>query len=220
MTSCPWRQGTVGGSRPSTSSSAWFWEVFHLGQTLPPLKRRPRIPLVIAATVIFGLAAGLGIALLGGGSGFGAVPASFAGVATLGGLVACAVAIATTVFVRFFGPAGQLMAAVLLVTLGGASSGAVLPPSYLPGWLHPVASMLPPGLAVRALQGNSYFHNDGLASALIILSAWIVASAGVLLGVDWRAVRAKAPESRDGNKVAKRGPQPPFRPIRPSMWAR
>jgi hypothetical protein len=177
---------------------------FLLGQTLPALKRRPRIPLVIAATIIFGLVAGLGVALLAGGSGFGAVPASFVGVATLGGLLACSVAVATTVLVRFFGPAGQLMAAVLLVTLGGASSGAVLPPTYLPGWLHPLASILPPGLAVRALQGISYFHNDGLASAAIILSAWIVASAGVLLGVDWRAARVKAPASRDGNRDAKR----------------
>jgi hypothetical protein len=177
---------------------------FLLGQTLPVLKRRPGIPLVIAATFVFGLVAGLGIAVLGGDSGFGAVPASFVGVATLGGLLACSVAVATIVFVRFFGPAGQLMAAVLLVTLGGASSGAVLPPTYLPGWLHPLASILPPGLAVRALQGISHFHNDGLASGVIILSAWIVVSAGVLLGVDWRATRAKAPASGDGNRDAKR----------------
>jgi hypothetical protein len=118
--------------------------------------------------------------------------------------LACSVAVATTVFVRFFGPAGQLLAAVLLVTLGGASSGAVLPPTYLPGWLHPLASILPPGLAVRALQGMSYFHNDGLASGLIILSAWIVASVGVLLGVDWRAARAKTPAPRDSNTDAQR----------------
>jgi hypothetical protein len=177
---------------------------FLLGQTLPALKRRPRIPLVIAATVTFGLVAGVGVAVLGGGSGFGAVPASFVGVATLGGLLACSVAVAATVFVRFFGPAGQLVAAVLLVTLGGASSGAVLPSTYLPGWLHPLASILPPGLAVRALQGISYFHNDGLASGVIILSAWIVASVGVLLGVDWRAARVKALASRGGNRDAKR----------------
>jgi hypothetical protein len=177
---------------------------FLLGQTLPALKRRPRIPLVIAATVIFGLVAGLGVAVLGGGSGFGAVPSSFVGVATLGGLLACSVAVATTVFVRFFGPAGQLFAAVLLVTLGGASSGAVLPATYLPGWLHPLASILPPALAVRALLGISYFHNDGLASGVIILSAWIVASAGVLVGADWRAARAKDPASRDDNRDAKR----------------
>jgi hypothetical protein len=59
-------------------------------------------------------------------------------------------------------------------------------------------------LAVRALQGISYFHNDGLASGVIILSAWILASIGVLLGVDWRAARAKGPASRDGNQDAKR----------------
>jgi hypothetical protein len=194
---------------------------FLLGQTLPALKRRPRIPLVIAATLIFGLVAGLGVAMLGGGLGFGAVPASFVGVATLGGLLACSVAVATTVFVRFFGTAGQLIAAVLLVTLGGASSGAVLPPIYLPGWLHPLASILPPGLAVRALQGISYFHNNGLAFGLIILSAWIVASAGVLLGADWRsswtAVRAHRDpdENRSGPVgvmiVRLRSPGLPFR---------
>ena len=164
---------------------------FLFGQTLPALKRRPRVPLVVAATLVFGLLAGLGVALLGGSPGFGAIPAPFGGALALGGLLACSVAVTTTVLVRFLRQAGQLVAAVLLVTLGGASSGAVLPSVYLPGWLHPLASALPPGVAVRALQGMSYFHNDGLTAGVIILCAWIVASSFILLGVDWRS-RVKA----------------------------
>jgi hypothetical protein len=160
---------------------------FLFGQTLPAMKQRPRVPLAIAATVVFGLLAGLAVALLGSSLGFKAVPASLGGTVALGGLLACSVAVTTTALARLMGAAGQLVAAVLLVTLGGASSGAVLPPPYLPGWLRPLASSLPPGLAVRALQGMSYFHNDGLASGVIILSAWIVVSSVVLLAVDWRS---------------------------------
>jgi hypothetical protein len=185
---------------------------FLFGQTLPALKRRPRIPVVVAATAVFGLLAGLGVALLGGSSGFGAVPASFAGVAATGGLLACSVAVTTTVLVRFMGPAGQLLAAVLLVTLGGASSGAVLPPPYLPAWLHPFAVALPPGVAVRALLGMSYFHNDGLTSALIILSAWIVVSAAILLGVDWRS-RTKALASEPDPGESSRRPAAATSPV-------
>ena len=112
---------------------------------------------------------------------FGSLPAPFATTVVVVALLALAVGATTTALLRVFGPAGTFVAAVVLLVLGNATSTGVLPAQYLPSWLEPLASVLPVGVAVRALRGAAYFDDDGLVSGLLVLSAWVVGAALVLV---------------------------------------
>lgn len=108
---------------------------------------------------------------------FGALPAPFATTAAVVGLLALAVAGTTTALLKVLGPAGTFVAAVALLVFGNATSTGILPAQYLPGWLEPMTGILPVGVAVRALRGAAYFHNDGVTSGILVLAAWAVGAA-------------------------------------------
>lgn len=46
----------------------------------------------------------------------------------------------------------------------------ILSAQYLPGWLEPLAGVLPVGVAVRALRGHAYFGGDGLGPPVGVLT--------------------------------------------------
>ncbi|MEU7107438.1 ABC transporter permease [Streptomyces sp. NPDC046215] len=154
-------------------------------QAAPTLRFRQRL----ASLGLFGVLGGIIIALLAGSTGFGALPGSFAGIAGMTALMAIAVGGATMVCIRWTGAAGAGLASVVLLTLGNATSGGVMPAPYLPGWLHPLSDVLPVGAGVRAIQGLAYFHNDGLARGIAVLAVWIIACAGLLYLRDARSAR-------------------------------
>ena len=105
---------------------------------------------------------------------FDAVPAGFGTVALLVGMLALATAAPAALVLRSIGSAGTFVTSLGLVILGNASSTGNLPAEYLPPWLAPLAGILPPGVAVRALRGATYFAGDGVAQALWVLAAWSV----------------------------------------------
>ncbi|MFF0630582.1 ABC transporter permease [Streptomyces sp. NPDC004296] len=76
------------------------------------------------------------------------------------------------------------LASVVLLTLGNSTSGGVMPPQFLPGWLRPLSGILPVGVGVRAVQGASYFHNEGLTRGIAVLAVWIVVCAAILYARD------------------------------------
>ncbi|MFE6800075.1 MULTISPECIES: hypothetical protein [Streptomyces] len=39
--------------------------------------------------------------------------------------------------------------------------------------MTPLASVMPAGGGVRAVDGIAYFHHDGLTSGIVVLSVWI-----------------------------------------------
>ncbi|BAW08024.1 hypothetical protein NS14008_12095 [Nocardia seriolae] len=143
----------------------------------------PRLPVAhrVAGLGLFSLACGVAAALIGGGAGFDALPAPVLGIIVVTGLMACAAASFTLVMMRLTGPLGPPLASIVLLILGNAGSGAILPAAYLPAWLHSCATLLPVGSGVRALQGMAYFHNDGLLTALLVLTVWTTACLGALL---------------------------------------
>lgn len=108
---------------------------------------------------------------------FGALPAPFFTTAGIVGLLALAVGGTTTALLKMFGPAGTFVVAVALLVFGNATSTGILPAQYLPGWLEPMTAILPVGVAVRALSGAAYFHNDGVVSGVPVLTAWSVGAA-------------------------------------------
>ena len=155
-------------------------------QMAPRLEFRWRM----AGLAFFSAAGGLAVAAIAG-TVFGALPGPFLAVAGLTALMAAAVGGATMALVRLLGPAGVSVSSVLLLILGNATSGGILPPDFLPAWLHPLSSVLPVGVGVRAVQGVAYFHNDGVVRAVVVLGIWIAVCAGVLWHRDVRTARVR-----------------------------
>ena len=88
--------------------------------------------------------------------------------------MAVAVGGATMTLMRLCGAAGMSLASILLLILGNASSGGILPAAYLRrAGAAPPASLLPVGVGVQGIQGLAYFHQDGLAPALGVPAASI-----------------------------------------------
>jgi hypothetical protein len=105
---------------------------------------------------------------------YAAVPAGYGTVAMLVGLLALSVAAPAALVLRAIGSAGTFVTSLALVILGNATSTGNLPAQYLPPWLHPFAELLPPGVAVRALRGATYFADDGVTRAIWVLGLWSV----------------------------------------------
>jgi hypothetical protein len=153
----------------------------------------PRLPLVarMASMSAFATASGIVIALIAH-TGFDALPASFGTVALLVGLLAWASAAGTGVMLRVFGPLGVSVASIVMLILGNATSGGILPTTFLPGWLFPLAQILPPAAAVSGLRGAAYFHNANLTTALLTLIIWIVGCTALQFVLDRVAARRQA----------------------------
>ena len=151
-----------------------------------------------ASAVTFALVVGLVVAWLLQPV-FGSLPAPFATTTAVVALLALAVGATTAALLRVFGAAGTLVAAVVLLVFGNATSTGILPAQYLPNWLEPLASVLPVGVAVRALLGAAYFDDDGLLSGLLVLTAWVVGAALVFAAVTALQRRSRhVPAGSDG----------------------
>jgi hypothetical protein len=157
-------------------------------QIAPRLQYRRRM----TSLALFSVLGGILVALITSSLGFGALPGSVASHAGIIALMAAAVGGATMVCIRLFGKAGMSVASVTLLTFGNATSGGTLPSAFLPAWLHPLSEILPVGVGVRALQGVTHFHNDGLVVGVVVLGCWILLSAGMIF---WRDVHV--PRRRD-----------------------
>ena len=114
----------------------------------------------------------------------GAVPAPLVPLTATLTLLAAAAAFTTKLLGTYLGPIGVPVSTLLLLTVGNATSGGVLPPNFLPGWLQPLASVMPAGVGVRAINGLAYFHDDGVGDGVAILSVWVVFCVGAILSLD------------------------------------
>ncbi|WP_018546936.1 ABC transporter permease [Streptomyces sp. LaPpAH-108] len=142
----------------------------------------PRLPYRwrMASLALFGAVGGILVTAIAGDPGFGALPGPFPLLALVVALMGVAVGATTMALLRLFGSAGVSIASVLLLILGNSTSGGTMPPAYLPAWLSPLSQILPVGVGVRAIQGLSRFHDDGLTRALVILPLWVLAAALVV----------------------------------------
>jgi hypothetical protein len=134
----------------------------------------PRLRLAVRVTsmLVFSAASGVMVALIAH-TALSALPASFVVVTVVVGLLAWAAAAAAGLLLRVFGPLGMPVASVVLLILdGNATSGGILPTTFLPAWLSPLASVMPPAAAVRGLRGAAYFHDAHLTGAMVTLAAW------------------------------------------------
>jgi hypothetical protein len=77
------------------------------------------------------------------------------------------------------GDPGIVVATLVLVILGNATSGGVVAASFLPGGFRQLSPLLPPGAATTALRRVDYFDPGGALGPVVVLVAW--ALGGLLL---------------------------------------
>lgn len=123
-----------------------------------------------------------GLAVAGVASGLGTFPGSYwadAGVFALlvFGLSACSAGLVAA------GPLRPLegLFALTMIFLGIPSAGALVPAEMLAQPWRAVSPDLPPGAALDALRGVTFFHGAAIGRPLAVLAAWAVL--GVLLAV-------------------------------------
>ncbi|MGW7264409.1 hypothetical protein [Streptomyces sp. NPDC054842] len=143
--------------------------VLGLTKALPP---RHRFVLII----VFSAVAGLLAAILAGPV-LGAVPAPVLPLAITLALLAAAAAFTTQMLGTYLGPIGVPVATIILLTLGNATSGAVIGANLLPGPARHISPVLPPGAAVRAVGNLSYFRGTPMLMPMITLAIWAVVAA-------------------------------------------
>jgi hypothetical protein len=170
------RPATAGDSRSLSVFYAAFGLVlagFLFGLTT--YQAAPRLPFGqrLVSLLLFGVLGGV-LTVLVAGKWFGALPGPFAVEAGLVALMAISVGALTMLIVKVAGRAGIAVGSIALLTFGNATSGGVLPAYFLPGWLRPLSYILPPGVAVRAIDGAAYFDNAGLTEGIAILAGWVI----------------------------------------------
>jgi hypothetical protein len=113
--------------------------------------------------------------------------------------IALAVALATAGLQSILGPLGTLIVVLVFVVLGVPASGESLAPSFLPGFWRAVGPYLPPYNAHTLIQNTLYFDGNGITHPLIVLGAFAVLGA-LLMVVSWtRAARAKSSGEHAGS---------------------
>ncbi len=150
------------------------------------LHLRHRLWLLAGASVAIGT-----VAAIIAGPMMGAVPAPLFPLVLTLSFLAAAAAFTTKLLGTYLGPVGVPVATLLLLTVGNATSGAVIGADLLPAAARTVSALLPPGAAVRTITDLSYFNGAHAAGPVITLALWS-ATAAVLLGVRPRLIRRRA----------------------------
>ncbi|MEU6548007.1 hypothetical protein [Streptomyces sp. NPDC046859] len=91
----------------------------------------------------------------------------------------------------FLGPIGLPITTLELLTVGNATSGAVIGADLLSSGARAVSALLPPGAAVRGIADLSYYNGSHLAGPVLTLALWAIA-AGFLLSLSPRLRRRAA----------------------------
>jgi hypothetical protein len=101
------------------------------------------------------------------------------------GVTALAIALSVGALARLLGQVGVPVALVTFLIVGNPSAGASSPTEFLPDFYRAVGPWLPPNADTRMLLGSTYFDAGVLGPALV-LAAWVLIPAAVLLAVDRR----------------------------------
>ena len=140
------------------------------------LAARVRWSAVAAYAVLAGLVAAFNADVL-----VGALSGDFAGIALVCGLLALAVSAAAHGLGHLGGPAGIVVAIVMLLLLGVSTAGGAVTYEFEPGFYGAVSQLLPPGAALTAVRNVQYFDWAATLAPLVVLGAW--AAGGLALGL-------------------------------------
>jgi hypothetical protein len=138
----------------------------------------PRSLWRLGATVPYGLASGIGGAVVAGPV-LGALTGHLWALAGVGTLVVLAAATVTMAFQMLFGVLGIGLTVIVFVILGNPSAGGAYQPALLPPFWRAISSALPNGAGTDAVRRIVYFGGHGVGAPVTVLIAWSLA--GILL---------------------------------------
>jgi hypothetical protein len=134
----------------------------------------------LLAIGLFAVATGLVVALTID-TIVGALTGAFWATAGIVALAAAAIGAATHALGRLLGPPGLALAVLLFVPLGQSAAGGALGSDLVPGFFGALSDALPVGATQSALRGAVYFGSAGTTVPLLVLAAWAVGGAALLL---------------------------------------
>jgi prepilin-type processing-associated H-X9-DG protein len=151
---------------------------------------------LLAALTGFAVLSGLLVVALIGGV-LGALPGPYLALSAVAALIVLAVALPTAGFMRVLGAPGIGLGALLFLVIGNPGSGNATAPELLPGFWRVAGQLLPPGSGGQALRNVAYFDGHALAQPLLVLGAWALLGAALLLVARRRAPAAPVAERRE-----------------------
>ena len=151
---------------------------FPLAALLVRLRVRPAA--MLGAVAAFAVLGGLLLAALVGPA-MDAIAGPYLAVAGVMALIVAAVALPAAALMRVLGPPGLAVGAVLFVLVGNPGSGNASAPELLPGFWRVTGQLLPPGAGGQALRDAAYFDGHALAQPALVLAAWALLGAALLL---------------------------------------
>lgn len=105
-------------------------------------------------------------------------------------LLAAAVGLFTVAITSVLKDAGVAIGTIVALILGTASSGGAMPVDFIPAGFAFFAGILPPGVAVSALQDIGYYDAGGALVPVLVLVAWIVISVAVIFVAEGKKASA------------------------------
>lgn len=149
--------------------------IYVLGQHRPPPER---LAVMTALAVAAGLAAALVTNVI-----VSAFPGHFVAVWGVAALFVLALGLPIAAFQVLVGVGGTAIGAVMFLVIGNPASGGSSAPELLPGFWRDLSQLLPPGAAITAVRSVVYFHGHAALKPLLVLAAYALLGAAVVLTV-------------------------------------
>ena len=105
-------------------------------------------------------------------------------------LVMTAVAFSTAALQTLFGAAGTLIVVVVFVIFGAPAAGGTVPSAFLPEFWRVIGPYLPAGAGTTVVRNTVYFGGNEIGLALVILVAYLVVGALVVVAIRRRVSAA------------------------------
>ena len=110
-----------------------------------------------------------------------ALPGHFAALWWTGALIVFGTAAVTMALQAFFGIVGIGLAVIIFVVLGNPSAGGAFQKHLVPSFWRAIGDWIPTGAGTTAVRNIVYFSGNALATPMVVLAAWVVAGAVLLL---------------------------------------
>lgn len=162
----------------------------------------------LAALGAFALLGGIGVMSVVG-VGLGALPGSFLALAAVMTLTILAISVCTAGLQALLGKLGVPLAALGFLFIGSPASGNGSAPQLLPNFWRQIGQYLPLGANGSSLRNISYFDGNAVLKPLLVLSAYVLLGAALVVVADVRGRRARAvseasaPAHADPEDIAK-----------------
>jgi hypothetical protein len=160
---------------------------FVLSQALSSLAKKLRLSLRarLGIMLLVSVIAGLFVALLLD-PWYGIAPGTFWSALPMLALLCMSAVVTGTALLEAVGPLGQVITAVLFITLGNATATGILPMPFLSPSYQVVSRILPTGNVVRAVLSSAYFEGAGQFLGYLVPLIWVAVGALALVGLDRR----------------------------------